>query len=238
MRKLLFLVFWGLASIAHAETISFITEDYPPFAYRDGKDIKGATIDEINAIMADIGTPYTIDVMPWARAYTLAQTTPFTCAFVTAHNAERDKLFKWVEPLLIDHNILIKHTGSDVQAKDLDEARKYVVGTWRQDYTETLLRQANFPKIDVAADFKSTMKKLVSDRIDLMPISEFYFQKLQQEGQPIEAVTLLSSQPMGISCQKDFPDELLGKMQAALNRLIADGRQKQMFLQYGLKLDN
>src|ERR1700741_3112955 len=122
MRKLLFLVFWGLASIAHAETISFITEDYPPFAYRDGKDVKGATVDEINAIMADVGTPYTIDVMPWARAYSLAQTAPFTCAFVTAHNAERDKLFKWVEPLLIDHNILIKHRGSDVQAKDLDEA--------------------------------------------------------------------------------------------------------------------
>jgi polar amino acid transport system substrate-binding protein len=49
-------------------------------------------------------------------------------------------------------------------------------------------------------------------------------------------VTVLSSQPMGIACQKDFPDDLLRKMQASLDKLIADGTQKQIFLKYGLNL--
>ncbi len=239
MRKRLLLIFFSLASMAHAESISFVTEDYPPFNYREGKDIKGATVDQVREIMAGIGVDdYTIEVMPWARAYNQALTTPMSCAFVTAHNAKRDSLFKWVQPLLVDRNILIKHTGSDVTAKNLDEARQYVTGTWQEDYTETLLRQANFPKIDVANDFNATLKKLLRGRIDLMPISQFYFDKLKQEGQPVEEVTLLASQPMGISCQKDFPDDLLARMQAALDKMIADGEQKRIFLKYGLKLDN
>jgi polar amino acid transport system substrate-binding protein len=51
-------------------------------------------------------------------------------------------------------------------------------------------------------------------------------------------VTVLSSQPLGVACQKDFPDELLKKMQASLDKLIANGTQRQIFLKYGLHVSN
>jgi polar amino acid transport system substrate-binding protein len=243
MRKLLILVILGLAplalpSIARADSVTFTTEEYPPFVYRDGKEIKGAASEQVQQVMAAIGADYTIEVQPWARAFAAAQKTPMTCVFATAHNAERDKLFKWIEPLLIDRSILIKHAGTAVDAKDLDAAKHYIVGTWREDYTEKLLRQYKFPRIDVATDFKATLKKLMSDRIDLMPMSVFYFDKLKQDGQAIESVVPLSQQPLSIACEKDFPDNLQHKMQAALDKLIADGTQKRIFLKYGLHLDN
>jgi polar amino acid transport system substrate-binding protein len=243
MRKLLILAILGLSTLAHssiarAATVTFITEEYPPFVYREGKDIKGAASEQVQQVMAAMGTDYTIEVQPWARAYAAARKTPMTCVFATAHNAERDKLFKWVEPLLIDRNILIKHAGTAVDAKDLDGAKHYIVGTWREDYTEKLLRQHNFPRIDVATDFKATLKKLMSDRIDLMPMSVFYFEKLKQNGQAVESVVPLSQQTLSIACQKDFPDDLQHKMQTALDKLIADGTQKSIFLKYGLHLDD
>ncbi|MDL2405098.1 transporter substrate-binding domain-containing protein [Rhizobium calliandrae] len=243
MRKLLLPVFLGLFSlslfsIAKAETVNFTTEEYPPFNYRDGKTPVGATVEQVEKIMSYIGVDYSIDVMPWVRAYKQAETTPMTCVFATAHNAARDKLFKWVQPLLVDRNLLIKHAGSRVTATTLDEARNFIVGTWRDDYSETTLRQANFTRIDIGSDFRATLKKLMSDRIDLMPISETYFDKLQKDRNAVQAVAVLSEQPMGIACQKDFPDDLLKKMQAALDRLIADGTQKQIFLKYGLHLAN
>jgi len=235
MKKLLLLAFLILPAAASAQTVSFTTEDYAPFNYRDGKVIKGATVEQVEKVMADIGVDYTLEMMPWARAYTLAQSTPMTCVFATAHNGLRDPLFKWVEPLLIDRNILIKAKDSAVTADNLEEAKKYLVGTWREDYTETTLKEKGFPKLDVASDFNATMRKLLGGRIDMMPISELYFDKLKQD-QPLEMVTVLSSQPMGIACQKDFPDDLLRKMQASLDKLIADGTQKQIFLKYGLNL--
>ncbi|MGG6898120.1 substrate-binding periplasmic protein [Rhizobium sp. BR 315] len=243
MRKQLFILATSLFSLtflspARAETVHFTTEEYPPFSYRDGKTPVGASTEQVQKVMAAIGVDYTITVLPWVRAYNQALTDPMTCVFSTAHNEERNTLFKWVQPLLIDRNILIKHSGSKVEAANLDEARKYLVGTWREDYTETILRRNNFPRIDLGSDFKASLKKLISDRIDLMPISEFYFDKLKEEGNAVEKVTVLSQQSLGIACQKDFPADLLARMQTALNALIADGTQRQIFLKYGLHLDN
>ncbi|MET3855507.1 MULTISPECIES: transporter substrate-binding domain-containing protein [unclassified Rhizobium] len=235
MKKLLLLAFLMLPTAAAAETVSFFTEEYAPFNYRDGKVIKGATVEQVEKVMADIGVDYTLELVPWARAYGMAQTTPMTCVFATAHNSTRDPLFKWIEPLLVDRNILITKTGSGVKADTLDEAKQYTVGTQREDYTETTLKEKGFTKLDVASDFNATLRKLLGGRIDMMPISELYFDKLKQE-QPLEMVTVLSTQPMGIACQKDFPDDLRRRMQVALDKLIADGTQRQIFQKYGLTL--
>jgi len=237
MKRLLLFAFLMLPTAAAAQTVSFFTEEYAPFNYRDGKVIKGATVEQVEKVMADIGVDYTLDLVPWARAYGMAQTTPMTCVFATAHNGLRDPLFKWIEPLLVDRNILIKAKNSKVTADDLEEAKKYLVGTWREDYTETTLKEKGFPKLDVASDFNATLRKLLGGRIDMMPISELYFNKLKQE-QPLEMVTVLSTQPMGIACQKDFPDELRRKMQVSLDKLITDGTQREIFRKYGLDLQH
>lgn len=239
MKKLLLLgcLVLSCAAEAQAETVYFTTEEYPPFNYRDGKVIKGATVEQVEAVMSAIGADYTIEMMPWARAYSLAQSQPMTCVFATAHNAVRDPHFKWIEPLLVDRSILITRKGSGVVASNLDEAKKYTVGTQREDYTEMMLKTEGFTKLDVATDFNATLRKLLNGRIEMMPISELYFDKLKAD-QPVEIVTTLSSQPMGIACHKDFPTDLQARMQAALDRLIADGTQKQVFLKYGLHLGN
>jgi polar amino acid transport system substrate-binding protein len=240
MKKLLLLALMALpcfTASALAETVSFVTEEYAPFNYRDGKVIKGATVEQVQKVMADIGVDYTIEVMPWARAYSLARSTPMTCVFATAHNGTRGPLFKWVEPLLVDRNILITRQGSGVSAANLEEAKKYVVGTQRDDYTQVTLEEKGFTKLDVASDFNATLRKLLGGRIDMMPISELYFDKLKAE-QPLQMVTVLSSQPMSIACEKNFPDDLLARMQASLDKLIASGEQKQIFLKYGLHLLN
>ena len=235
MKRLLLLACLALPCAAHAQTVAFTTEDYAPFNYREGKEIKGATVEQVEKVMAAIGVDYTLEVMPWARAYGLARTAPMTCVFATAHNSARDPLFKWIEPLLIDRNILITRKGSGVTAANLDEAKKYTIGTQREDYTETILKDKGFTKLDVASDFNATLRKLLNGRIDMMPISELYFDKLKAD-QPLEMVTVLSSQPMGIACEKNFPDDLLARMQASLDKLIASGEQKQIFLKYGLHL--
>ena len=231
------LMLFEASTPARAEPVAFFTEEYPPFSYRDGSDIKGATVDQVRLLMAGI-TDYTIDILPWARAYSQAKTIPMSCVFATAHTQERDPFFKWVQPLLIDRNLLIKHKGTSVHATTLEEAKKYAVGTWRDDYTETILQKLDFPRIDVANNMTAAFKKLANDRIDLMPMSELYYDKLVKDGEPFEKVVVLSEQPMGIACQKDFPNELLQKMQTSLDGLIADGRQQAVFQQYGMRLQN
>jgi polar amino acid transport system substrate-binding protein len=239
MKRRLLVTLLSLLSLnhAHAATVNLVTEDYPPFSYREGSELKGASVDQVEIMMREAGLEASIEIMPWTRAYAAAQTTPMTCVFTTAHSTERDGLFKWVEPLLVDDNILVAKAGSGVAATSLEQAKQYTVGTHRGDYTQNLLKEMGFSKIDVATDFSATLRKLLNGRIDLMPISQLYFEKMRAD-QPLVRIALLSSQSLGIACEKSFPDELQAKMQAALDKLIADGTQKAIFARYGLHPQN
>lgn len=224
-----------LATVAHAEPLKLVTEEYPPFSYREAGAYKGSSIEQVDILMKDAGLQYSIEMMPWARALALAETQDMTCIFTTVHNQERDKRFKWVEPLLVDRTVLIRRSGSDVKPGTLAEATKFVVGTQRGDFTADLLKEKNFSKIDLASNFNLTLKKLLAGRVDLMPVSEKYYDKLKREGAQVDNVLVLTEQIYSIACNKSVGDQDIAKMQTSLNRLIHDGTQDRLFRQYGLE---
>ncbi|WP_416795449.1 substrate-binding periplasmic protein [Ciceribacter azotifigens] len=238
MKRLALLLLLGTASAAGAETVHFTTEEYPPYNFREGNEYRGLGYEQVVALMKEAGIDYTIEMMPWARALALAESEPLYCVFTTAHIAERNKHFKWVEPLAIDRNVMVARQGAGIKALTIAEAREYVVGTQRNDYTQQLLERNGFPKVDLATDLELTLKKLLSGRIDMMPISERYYLQLREEGHPIEKRFVLTEQQFSIACNLDFPEDLLLKMQAGLDKLIADGTQRKILTKYGMQILN
>ncbi|MFN3720510.1 MAG: substrate-binding periplasmic protein [Rhizobium rhizophilum] len=235
MKVLSLILSLAAAPVAAADVVHFTTEDYPPYNYRVGGEIRGAGYDQVLLMMKEINVPYTIEMMPWARAIALAESEPLHCVFTTAHIPERDKLFKWVEPIAVGRNFMVSHKNSEIKVGTIEEAKAYIVGTQRNDYTQTLLENEGFPKIDLATDLKLTLKKLVTKRIDLMPISEQHYIELQEKGEELEAQFVFSEQKFAIACNADFPQELLARMQGALDKLIADGTQAEIFETYNLR---
>jgi len=228
------LAFLGMTTIGHAQSIVLTTEDYPPYNFREGSELRGVGYDQVVAFMDATGEKYSVEMMPWARAIALAETEPMHCVFTTAHIPEREGRFKWVEPLAVDRNVMIAKRNSGVAVKNVEEARQYTVGTQRDDYTQALLERDGFPKIDLATDLNLTLKKLLSGRIDLMPISEKYYYELREAGNPVEVQFILSEQKFALACNLAFPDDLLARMQAGLDRLIKDGTQDALFKKYGM----
>ena len=62
-------------------------------------------------MMKALELPYALEILPWARALSLAENQPWTCVFTTGHDDERDKRFKWVEPLLVDRMVMVRKAG-------------------------------------------------------------------------------------------------------------------------------
>lgn len=238
MKRLALLLLLGTAPAAEAETIHFTTENYPPYNFRENGEYRGLGYEQVVALMKDTGVDYTIEMMPWARAIALAESEPLHCVFTTAHIAERNSRFKWVEPLAIDRNVMVAREGAGIKAITIAEAREYVVGTQRNDYTQQLLERNGFPKIDLATDLDLTLKKLLSGRIDMMPISERYYLELREQGHPIEKRFVLTEQKFSIACNVNFPEDIIRKMQAGLDKLIADGTQKALLTKYGMQVLN
>jgi len=238
MKVLSLMLSLAAAPVAAADIVHFTTEDYPPYNFRVGSEIRGAGYDQVLLMMEEIKVPYTLEMMPWARAIALAETEPMHCVFTTAHIPERDKLFKWVEPMAVGRNFMVSHKSAAIKVRTIEEAKEFTVGTQRNDYTQTLLENEGFPKIDLATDLKLTLKKLQSKRIDLMPISEQHYIELQEKGEELEAQFVFSEQKFAIACNANFPEDLLARMQGALDKLIADGTQAEIFETYNLRYSN
>ncbi|ODR92745.1 substrate-binding periplasmic protein [Sinorhizobium alkalisoli] len=237
MKRILPLLAALLPFQAQAAELKMVTESYPPFNFREGDTYKGASVEQVRLLMEDAGIDHTMEMMPWARALFLAENHEMHCVFTTVHNQERDRRFKWVEPLLTSRTVLIRKSGSTANPKSLEEAKAFRVGTQRDDFTQTILEQNGFPRIDLAADLQLTLKKLMTGRIDLMPISEKYYVSLRRDGQPIEATLILAEDIYSIACNPSVPDELIGRMQKSLDKIIADGTQQRLFEKYGLASD-
>lgn len=214
------------------EVLHLTTEQYAPFNFNSDGEILGLGADQVREIMRRSGIAYDMELLPWSRAIGLAREKAMTCVFTTAHTVDRDPHFKWVEPLLVERTLLIRASGSNVEATTVAEATSYRTGTQTGDYTVELLRDAGFTEIDLARDLDLTLKKLLSGRVDLMAASESFVRRLQNEGVPIEDVAVLYEQVFSIACSPQTPDDIVARMQDALVAMIADGTQAEILARY------
>ena len=235
MKHLAFALVLFLTSEAYADTLKLLTEEYPPYNFSENGVIKGASVEQTELMMKALDTEYSLEILPWARALAMAESQPWTCLFTTGHDDERDKRFKWIEPLLVDHMVMVRKAGSGVNPANIEEAKRFTVGTQREDFSANYLNKNAFPKIDLAADMETTLKKLLSGRIDLMMTSEKTFESMRNQGKALESALVLEGKLYGFACNLGLPDEMIAKMQAQLDKLMADGTQDRIFAKYGLR---
>ncbi len=227
----------GAFTLAHAQdSVTLTSESYPPFTYRDADGTyRGSSVEQVEALMRRAGIPFTMEIMPWARAITLAETKAMHCVFSAARIAERENRFKWVTPLSINRYVLVRTANSKVTARTIEEAKRYTIGTHRADFTETLLREQGFPSIDLSSNFEITVNKLLEQRVDMMPVSETVFERLRSEGKPLEIALPFGENHLGLACNKQMPDDMIASMQNGLDALIREKGQDEILQRYGLK---
>ncbi|MEH0069535.1 transporter substrate-binding domain-containing protein [Pannonibacter sp. Pt2-lr] len=208
------------------------TEDYKPYNFMEGDKIAGIAADQVFELMKRADVPYKAEMMQWSRALGLAEKDANTCVFSAAHTAERDKRFAWVEPLFVDRTLLIRKAGSPIAPANVDEAKSYSVGTQAKDYTEDLLKNAGFQKIDPANNLEQTLKKLDAGRVDLVAVSGSYFDSLKKAGAPVEEAFVLNEMTQSMACNLGTDTATLDKMRAALKSMIDDGTQAAIIAKY------
>lgn len=233
MRYLAIAVLLASCSAAQAQPIHLLTEEYPPFSYREGDKLLGISVDQVKSIMEAAKLEYTMEMQPWARAFSLAESTQDTCVFTTGLLPERMARFKWVQPLVLDLMILVRKAGQPFAPTTIDEAKRFIVGVHKDDSAETYAKQQGFPRLDSAPSLDLSLKKLLSGRIDLMIMTRTTYESLHRQGQPIEAALNLEGTRAGIACNLKVPDGTIAKMQLELDKLITNGTQAEIYKQYG-----
>lgn len=207
------------------------TEEAAPSSMRDaGGRVVGIATDKIRAAMARAGVAYTIETLPWKRAYAAARERTDACVYSTTRTPEREALFKWVGPTDSAQWVLMARVDRGIALKSLDDARPYRIGTYRGDARDDYLRSRGF-MVDTAPHDLINPHKLLLGRIDLWAASlRRGSTVLEQNGWKgkIVPVFTFSRQDVFLACNRGVPDAVIGRLNDAFAALGRDGTLKRI----------
>lgn len=228
----LLLVSGAQAAENPATDLVLLTENFPPYNMaRNGKNfaqdenINGIAVDIVREMFKRANITYSLTLrFPWERIYKIALEKPGYGVFVMARLPDREKLFKWVGPIGPDDWIMLAKADSKISLDSLDDARKYKIGAYKGDaIAETLAKQGMKPLV-VLRD-QDNARKLVSGQIDLWATGDPAGRYLaRQEGVTgLKTVLRFNSAELYLALNKNVPDEIVDKLQRALDQLRAEG---------------
>ncbi|SCW99322.1 MULTISPECIES: ABC transporter substrate-binding protein [unclassified Pseudomonas] len=247
MLKRLVLAFAGatllLAGTVRAADTSLVllTENFPPYNMaKNGKNfaqdenIHGIAVDIVREIFKRADISYSLTLrFPWERIYKLALENPGYGVFVMARLPEREKLFKWVGPIGPDDWIMLAKADSKIALDSLEQARQYKIGAYKGDaIAETLAKQGLKP-IVVLRD-QDNARKLVNGQIDLWATGDPAGRYLaRQEGvNDLKTVLRFNSAELYLALNKNVPDDVVARLQAALDELRKEGAVDAIMARY------
>jgi polar amino acid transport system substrate-binding protein len=214
--------------------LHLMTESSPPISMREGNKVVGSGTDKVREIMARTGIAYTLELLPWRRAFTQVQQQPTACLFSTTRTPERENLFKWVGPTDEGEWLLLGRADRKFHLQTLEDARSLRIGTYNGDARDEYLRARGF-NVDPAPSDKINPRKLLMNRIDVWAASiRRGSTMLKRNGWENKIVPVLTFNrvQLYLACNSAVPTELIDKMNAALEAMARDGTTRRIDRKY------
>tara|TARA_B100000315_G_scaffold115297_1_gene105824 strand:- start:763 stop:1590 length:828 start_codon:yes stop_codon:yes gene_type:complete len=213
-------------------TFNIMTEEYPPYNFKENGKITGVATEVVQELLKRVGHPDNIKLHSWSLGYKLIQEKEGHILFSTTRTKVREKLFKWVGPLLPQKLVFFARKGSNYSFSTLTEAKKVRrIGVYRDDVGDLLLKEKGFKNLDRVLDNKLNPKKLVAKRINLWLVGELVGIHLAGKAGlagKIEKVFDVLTRPLYIAFSKNTPDSVIEEWQKNLDEMKAGGTYKRI----------
>ncbi len=170
---------------------------------------------------------------PWQRVYQQTLDDADYGLFSTARTAEREGLFKWVGPIASNEWVLFSKGDSSIQLNSLDDARRYRIGGYKGDAKTQFLLDRGL-EVQTALRDSENVKKLERGQIDLWVTSNQAgrFVARQKGLEDLRVVQNRHTADLYLALNLQTPDELVQKLQNALDSLRAEGALRSIEARY------
>lgn len=225
------------------DSITFFTEEYPPFnmAGPDGKPA-GVSVEILEEIFKRTGSSLTtadVQIVPWARGYKDVQEKKNICLFSMTQTEERLPNFKWVGPILVSTFDAIALKSKGLKGTTKEDLVNLKAGVIREDMGEILAKQYGIKHFEPTATIESNVKKLNAGRIDIWIFSntslKMQLDKMGLNADDYESIYQMSESRLFFAFNKNADDTVINEMQKALDDMKADGTYKSLMDKYGLQ---
>lgn len=211
-----------------AAELQLYTEENPPINFsREGKADGLATV-VVEELLRRTHSTAKIQVVPWARGYKMALTTPNTGLFVAVRTPEREKLFKWVGPITTTSTSFYTRAGAGISITSLDEARAAAyIAVPREWYTHQVLRSLGFTNLALVAKPHDMAKMTLHGHVPLMVYEDQNLPSLLAEVgaqmSDFERLYTFMKSSSYVVFSLETPDAVIQSWQRALDSMKRDG---------------
>jgi polar amino acid transport system substrate-binding protein len=222
-----------------ADSLTLLTEDWPPYNFEENGVVRGLTTEVVQAIEKDLGLEDPIQLLPGNRIVPTLGKSSRTLFFTMLRTPERESLYQWIGPIGEQALSFYKKKGSPLDIRSLDDAKKVGSVSCRNAGTVfQFLTAAGFTNLDTTTNAEGIYQKVVLGRCDLAigeaPEGVAYW--LRKANLPADAlvqtpVSILRI-PLYLCCTKDIPAAEVSRWQQALDRLKASGEAARIFQRY------
>ncbi len=224
------------ATFARAELppdykVVLLTENFPPFNMADNnknfareKNISGLSADIVREMFKRADIKYTMTLrFPWDRIYNHTMKTANHGLFSTSLSEARKPLFKWVGPIAKYESVLVG-LDSSAPLKDLEEAKAYRIGAYQSAAVSQYIERLGFTPQNALRD-QENIRKLQSGKIDYWATSDpvWRFYAKEQNATGLRTVLSFHTSDLYLALNKDIPDEVVERLQAALDQMRSEG---------------
>jgi len=234
------LYFMLIPSTARPQSLKVYTEPLPPVHHEENGQIVGIATEIVKEIFRKAGYQADIEIYPWKRSYLMVQKQKNQFIYTLNRTPAREKLFKWIGPILAKRTYLYKLRGrDDIRLTSLADAKNYVTAVILGHSLTTKMESLGFEdKIHlVKTPNKSIQTKVfLNKRCDLITGNEYTIYRALKSSNlkmsDVEPALFVSSSGYYLGAHPDTDPDIVERLQRASETLSQSDFPQQVVDKY------
>lgn len=170
---LVFIAFLYTVPFIWANQLLIVTEEWPPYNFRNNGQIVGAATEIVKKVLAHTDYNYKLNLYPWARSYEIALKKPNVMIYTILRTPDREKLFKWVGPIFSGKQFYLYKLKirKDIVVSNINDASKYSIGIMRGDVSHQFFNLINITSkngLNISNSEEINIEKLFKSKVGLI----------------------------------------------------------------------
>ncbi len=214
------------------EKYHLVTSDFPPFTFAKDLKVTGFITEIIREALIREKIIHDFEVLPWPRALDYALKNKNYAVFATYKRPEREKLFKWVGPIVDSNWTIFSLKNSTIKATKLEDLKNYAIGGLIGEAFPVYLSE-NGLKVEFSSVPLTNLQKLKHKRIDLWATTDLVGLELSnREKTPLKIVLNVKKESFYLAFNLQTSDIIIDKLNKTLIMMSSDGSIKKILKKY------
>jgi polar amino acid transport system substrate-binding protein len=207
------LIFLLLTGTTRAQSIRyrFWAGEIPPYSYVDhAQRPQGDLYQVFQTLVSRMGYPDRVEIIPWKRVLMETQKNLPLVFIPVARSPDREKLYQWIEPLIIESFGIFSLPSREREMQDKERIKTLRICTLRGSATEELARRHDLRQLEIVATNDTCARLLKAGRVDAWLAAKraamASFVQVGYDLRDLSAGLQLEQWPLYLAASKSMPE--------------------------------